>query len=90
MKTKGLRVQKKRCYINIYYEDGCSAERKKKDITLSFSEGDPIYGICKEMGSGNIRKVSGLSSYKEIRERAKKEGRSISNYVKNTIRRQKG
>jgi len=72
----------KRKYISIYFKDGLSKKRKKRDITISFSKQDLLYEKCKELGSSRIKEIIGIHSYEELSKKAKEESRPISNYIK--------
>lgn len=81
-----IRQAKKRAYISIYFEDGLIGNRKKRDLTISFSADDPLYKKCKDMSSTELKEAVGFSSYNELMKLAKKEDRALGNYVKHRLR----
>jgi|GEM_PF-2605961 len=79
-------MQRKRHFISIYFDDALVNKRKKRDITISFVEDDELYKKCIELGSSKIRQIINVNSYKQLIEKAHKEDRSISNYIKHKLR----
>ena len=77
---------RKRVFLSIYFSDGLSDNRKRRDVTLAFNPEDNIYQKCKGMGSLKIREIIGTNSYIELTDRAKREDRSVSNYMKHVLR----
>jgi len=75
-----------RRFISVYFEDGLTNERKKRDVTLAFTEHDALYLKCKHLGSSGIKRIVGISLYSELVRRAKQEDRSLSNYIKHRLR----
>ena len=75
-----------RHFISLYFKDGLLTTRKKRDVTLAFGKDDLLYDRCKQLGSSNIKKIIGTDSYKELTQRANKDGRSINNYIKTLLR----
>ena len=76
----------KRHFISVYFQDGLAFERKKRDVTLSFSEEDDLYHQIKSIGSTEIKELLGIYSYTKLVEGAKKESRTLSNYIKYKLR----
>ena len=76
----------KRVFISIYFEDGLHDSRKKRDLTISFSAGDPVYEKCKDMSSADLKALIGVSSYSELVKLAGKEDRTLGNYIKHKLR----
>lgn len=79
-------VKKKRQFISVYFDDGLVNDRKKRDVTVAFHLSDPIYNRCKELGSSGIKDAIGIYSFSELAKEARKEDRSISNYIKHRLR----
>ena len=75
-----------RKYISIYFQDGLYKNRKKRDVTISFSSEDLLYEKCKDLGSSIIKEIIGIHSYKELLQKAGKESRTINNYNKYRLR----
>ena len=75
-----------RKYFSIYFEDGLINKRKKRDITIAFRSEDPIYRKCKNLGSSKVKKIIGISSYKELVVNADKECRTPSNFIRYRLR----
>ena len=75
-------VQKKRRFISIYFKNGNQGSRKKKDVTISFEDGDLLYEKCCQLGSSNIKRIIGVDSYQELVKKAKEEERPLSNFIK--------
>lgn len=80
------KINGKRKFISVYFKNGKTEDRKKRDITISFSQNDPLYEKCKKMRSSNIKEIIGTNSYKELLIKAKKESRTLSNYIKHKLR----
>lgn len=76
-----MRSNNKRVFISLYFSDLVD-HRKKRDFTLSFNKDDPIYKKCKNMGSNDIKKIININTYKKLLKEAKKEERSLGNYIK--------
>jgi len=76
------RKVEKRKFISIYFKNGITKERNKRDVTVAFYKDDPLYEKCKELGSSNIKELIGVNSYKELVKKSRKEERSRSNYIK--------
>lgn len=76
-----MRKDKKRAYISIYFANE-NMNRKRKDLTISFDYNSILYKKCKRLGSTKIKKVINVDSYKKLAKRAKKDGRSLGNYIK--------
>jgi len=77
---------RKRNFISLYFEDGLVHDRKKRDVNLAFTENDTLYQKCKHLGSSEIKRIIGVSSYSELVKKAKQEDRSLSNYIKYRLR----
>ena len=75
-----------RKFISIYFEDGHESGRKKRDITISFSEDSSLYKQCQKLGSKQIRELLGVVSLADLKQKSRKDGRSISNYVKHELK----
>ena len=76
-----------RKFISIYFEDGHLNCRKKRDVTIAFSDDELLFLKCKSFGSAKIKKIIGIKSYKTLLSTALKEGRSISNLIKHRLNR---
>jgi len=75
-------IKKKRYFVSVYFHDGKTGNRKKRDVTLSFPSPDEFYLKCKYLGSTGIKKAIGLTSYVELAREAAEEERTISNFIK--------
>jgi len=75
-----------RKFISIYFEDGHKSGRKKRDTTISFNEDSSLYKQCQNLGSKQIKELLGISSLAELKQKSRKDGRSISNYVKHELK----
>lgn len=80
-------MKQKRQFISIYFDDALVGNRKKRDITIAFDIEDPLYSVCKQMGSAGIKKIIGINCYAQLLAEAKKEDRTLGNFVKHTLRR---
>jgi len=76
----------KRKYISIYFQNGKIGNRKKRDVTISFENGDPLYEICKTLGSSKIKEIIDIGSYKDLIRKANKEERPLGNYIKYALK----
>jgi len=74
-----------RVYISVYFEDAKFHGRKKGDVTLAFNPDDELYKKIKLLGSAEIKRIIGISSYQDLREAAKREYRSSGNYIKHKL-----
>ncbi len=81
-----LYMSRSRVFISIYFSDGITDKRKRRDFTLSFDPSDKLYGICKNLGSTKIKEFIHIYSYKELVEKAEAEQRSLSNYIKHELK----
>ncbi len=79
-------AKKDRRYFSVYFSDGCADNRKKGDVTLAFDAGDGLYNKCKKLGSSKIKGMIGITSYTELIEKAEKEDRPPSNYIKHHLK----
>jgi hypothetical protein len=77
---------KSREFISIYFADKHDEKQKKRDVTLAFRHDDPLYILCKPLGSTGIKNLLGISSFKELSRKANKDNRSINNFIKNMLR----
>ena len=77
---------KSRVFVSIYFPDGITKKRKRRDFTLSFDCSDELYGICKKLGSTGIKELINVHSYKDLVDKAKAEQRSLSNYIKHELK----
>lgn len=77
-----MQLRSKRKYISIYFNDGLLNTRKKRDLTISFNLRDPLYKKCQGLGSSRIKEILGIFSYQELKNRARVEGRTLSNFIK--------
>ena len=75
-----------RFYINIYFDDGLVGTRKKRDLTLAFAAGDDLYEKCKGLGSSRIKEITGISSFSQLVEQARKEDRSPGGLLKHRLK----
>jgi len=75
-------------YFKALYFSGCpKVESAKKAITLAFNEPEaPDYKKIKELSSVEIRELTGIKSYEQLKLFAKKEDRSINQTVKKLIK----
>jgi hypothetical protein len=80
-----VKQKKERKFISIYFNDGFTINRKKRDLTLAFDSNDPIYHKCKGLGSTKIKEIIGIPSYEDLMLKAKKENRSLNNYIKHKL-----
>lgn len=78
--------QQKRKYISIYFDDRPLDNLKKRDLTIAFSPSEPLYQLCKDLGSSDIKQIIGISSYEKLVNKAQAENRTLSNYIKNRLR----
>lgn len=76
----------KRHFISVYFQDGLVSERKKRDVTLSFSQDDDLYFKIKDLGSTQIKNMIGIYSYTKLVEIAKEQDRTLNNYIKYKLR----
>lgn len=76
----------KRSYISLYFSDGTANSRKKRDVTLAFDPDDELYLVCRRLGSSGIKHAMGIFSYAELLKAARKEDRSLGNYIKHKLR----
>ncbi len=79
-------MTKQRAYISVYFEDAKSHGKKKGDVTLAFAPNDELYYSVKNLGSSEIKRIIGINSYEELLEAAKKEHRSLGNFIKHKLR----
>ena len=86
MKKKSINKGKQRVFISIYFQNGHTENRKKNDITIAFDSNDPLYEKCRQLGSSNIKRIINVDSYNELIKKAKKEERTLSNYIKYKLR----
>ena len=82
--------KKKRGFISIYFEDGFLKERKRRDLTVAFNDEGPLFKKCKGLGSTKIKEILGIHSYKELTEKAKKNDRTVSNFIKHILKKKLG
>jgi hypothetical protein len=75
-----------RKFISVYFKDGLSDNRKKRDLTISFNEDDPLYEKCKGFTSDEIKKIIGIKTFKDLVEKASKENRTLGNYIKHKLK----
>ena len=78
-------MKKVRIYKSVYFVDARSHGKKKGDVTLAFGPDDELYKKIRELGSADIKRIIGISSYQELQEAAKKEYRSSGNYIKHKL-----
>jgi hypothetical protein len=71
-----------RKYFSIYFKNGDTQGRKKRDVTISFEMKDVLYEKCRKLGSSDVKKIIGINSYKDLVDIAKQEGRPIGNLIK--------
>lgn len=72
----------KRKFISIYFQNGRTKSRKKRDVTVAFNKDDPLYEKSKKLGSSGIKELIGVNSYQDLVALAKKEERTVSNFIK--------
>lgn len=75
-----------RRYLSIYFKDGLIDKRKKRDVNISFCKDDILYQKFKSLGSSELKKILKIDSYLELVTKARKEDRSVSNYIKSKLR----
>lgn len=75
-----------RNYISLYFQNGNTNSRKKKDVTIAFSRNDILYHKCKDLGSTEIKNIIGIKTYTELIEKAREEGRTLNNFIKYKLR----
>jgi predicted HicB family RNase H-like nuclease len=75
-----------RVYISVYFKNGDAEQRKKRDVTVAFSSDDILYERCKNLSSSEIKKIVGIRTYKELKNKASRQDRSINNYIKSKLR----
>ena len=73
---------KQRKYISIYFGDGHTAGRKKRDFTIAFNHNESLYEKCRDLSSSRIKELVGIYSYEELLDKAKKEERTLSSLIK--------
>lgn len=83
MKRKPPNIRR---FISIYFQNGQTDKRKKRDVTLAFSPDDCLYEKCKALGSSKIRRLIGINSYRDLVKKAQKNDRRLSNYIKYKLR----
>jgi hypothetical protein len=71
-----------RKYLSIYFSNGLSGTRTKRDLTVAINANDPLYDKCKDMTSEQIKQLIGVSSFQQLVKEAAAENRSLGNYVK--------
>jgi len=76
----------KRKFISLYFKNGVTSKRKKRDVTLAFDPNDPLYEKCKRLGSSKIKEIIEVSSYFDLKKKAKEEDRNINNFIKYKLR----
>lgn len=76
----------RRNYLSIYFSNGDYKGKKKRDVTVSFKEGDELYSKCKELDSSMIREILGVYSYRDLVQKADQEDRPVGNYIKHKLR----
>jgi len=79
-------MTKCRVYISIYFEDAKLHGKKKGDVTIAFGPDDELYKKVKALGSAEIKRITGINTYKGLLEAAKRDDRSSSNYIKHKLR----
>jgi hypothetical protein len=79
--NRAMRSQKRK-YISIYFHNGKIGNRKKRDVTISFENGDPLYEKCRRLGSSKIKEIIDTGSYKDLVTKANKDERPLGNYIK--------
>jgi hypothetical protein len=83
-------MKKKRAFISVYFEDASVDGRRKRDLTISFDNGSSLYKKCRSLGSARIKEIVGIHSYKELTEKAKKNDRTVSNFIKHILKKKLG
>lgn len=78
-------MNSKRGYVSLYFGDSVSSRRKKGYITISFNAQSPLYRKCKNMGASKIKSCLGVKSYKDLKIGARREDRTISNYIRHRL-----
>jgi len=79
-------IKARRVYINIYFKNGITEKRTKRDLTIAFYDSEPLYKACKKLSSDQIKSVLNINSYKLLAKKAIKENRSLSNYIKHRLK----
>jgi len=78
-------MSKSRVFLSIYFSDGITDRRKKRDLTLSFNDDNELYKVCKALGSAEIKKLIKIDSYGELVNKAEAEGRPLGNFIKHAL-----
>ena len=60
--------------------------RKKGDVTLAFDPDDELYNKIKTLGSSGIKRITRINTYDELLQGAKREHRSLGNFIKHKLR----
>lgn len=76
----------RRNFSSIYFKNSYTKGRKKRDVTVSFRDNDPLFEKCKKLGSSRIKELIDTKNYQDLVKAADKEDRSLSNYIKYHLR----
>jgi len=79
-------MKKRRAYVSVYFEDAKSYGKKKGDVTIAFNVDDELYNKIRTLGSTQIKRITGIRTYRELLEAAKRADRSSANYIKHKLR----
>ncbi len=74
-----------RVYKSIYFKDGLSGNRKRRDVTVAFSRDGDLYDKCKDMKSSEIKELIGIESYEALQKKAQSEKLKLSSYIKKQL-----
>ena len=75
----------KRLYISLYFKDIRNFGKVKPYLTVAFDSKSELYEVCKKLGSSGMKKLIQCDTYKCLKDKASKDNRSISNFIKTTI-----
>ncbi|MDX9701849.1 MAG: hypothetical protein RBU23_02280 [Candidatus Auribacterota bacterium] len=74
-----------RVYKSIYFKDGISGNRKRRDVTVAFCRDGDLFSKCKELKSTDIKRIIDIDSYDELLKRAKNEKVKLSTCIKRLL-----
>ena len=81
-----MKKEPRRRYISLYFKDRPLDVTKKRYLTVSFSETDPLYDKCNKLGSAKIKRIIGIGFYRDLTKKAREEDRTLGNYIKYKLR----
>lgn len=80
MKTNNGRV-----YKSIYFKDGLSGNRKRRDVTVAFSREGELFEKCKDLKSADVKQIIGIESYEVLCSCARAGSMKLSSYIKKVL-----